>query len=176
MGIKYNVVGVCQEVVEHGVQPAWPGTGSIIPGDIVIARTVGRGYMADRDGIICWRKYINNSHLYDNKRNWEDKFRSKFRFPPQIVLQTVFKSFFNLSLFSYLRRKTYQNIYFIMVTWPINWFSYFYQRYNLLFSNCLIVSVFIYLWVLDQVDNKTNTMLLIEILNLAHQCYTRWPW
>ena len=53
MGIKYNVVGVCQGVVEHGVPPASPGTGSIIPGDIVIARTVGRGYMADRDGIIC---------------------------------------------------------------------------------------------------------------------------
>ena len=33
LGIKYNVVGVCQEVVEHGVQPASPGTASIIPGD-----------------------------------------------------------------------------------------------------------------------------------------------
>ena len=50
MGIKYKVVGVCKEVLEHGVQPASPGTGSIIPGGIVTTRTVGRGYMADRDG------------------------------------------------------------------------------------------------------------------------------
>ena len=49
MGIKYKVVGVCQEVVEHGVQPASPGTASIIPGDIVIPTTVGTGYMGDKD-------------------------------------------------------------------------------------------------------------------------------
>ena len=49
MGIKYKVVGVCQEVVEHGVQPASPGTGSIIPGDIVIPTTVGMGSMDDKD-------------------------------------------------------------------------------------------------------------------------------
>ena len=49
MGIKYNVVGVCQEVVEHGVQPASPGTASIIPGDIVIPTTVGMGSMDDKD-------------------------------------------------------------------------------------------------------------------------------
>ena len=49
MGIKYNVVGVCQEVVEHGVKPASPGTGSIISGDIVTARTVGMAYMGNQD-------------------------------------------------------------------------------------------------------------------------------